>query len=408
MDHNVQRKFLQYADFDALASEMLGNGKSPATISSYGHTYRVYKEWCRVSGVPPLAADTEDIRRFLSHLEPEFSAKSLNPKRSALLSLFRFLQKQGLRSDNPVAEIPTYDTNRTHDRDYLRRDELEALVAASSANASDQAVVVLSVVNGLRDTDLHALTIEDLHKDGDQWHLRLTARDPVSVTPLPPVSLEVVRAAIGDRKGGPLLLNRAGNAVTRINNARTLRRVAARAGLDREVSQSVLVNGMMKLAYERGARAESIAEAVGRRDVGSVLSVVGKPSGRHPAHIVADALSGSEGQGGILDSADEFLRDVAVESAIPVVVSGVALEIHLRELCQSHDLEVAARKRGIGAYAEALKTHGTLPKEVWRQVTVWEDLRNKAAHGELDSLDSETAEEMVRGVRRFLARYPAG
>jgi site-specific recombinase XerD len=401
---------LQYADFEALASEHLATGSYKSnTRRTYGKAYDLYREWCGVAGLAPLVASEDDIARFISHRQAETSRRTAAHARSALISLFEFVRKKGLRDDNPVEAIPTYSPDRNPNRDYLRRDELEAMLAAASDHPTDRAVIVLSAVNGLREQDLHSADISDVRRspDGGQWSLRLRAREPIGETPLPPIALDAVMGAIGDRTAGPLILNRAGNRIHQMNSWRVIRRVGERAGIERSVTHSLLLASMARLAFERGARMDVIGQAVGRRDMKSVVSMLGDPSGRHPANIVADALSGTEGQGSILDTADDFLSDAGIEPAIPTVVAGVALEIHLREMCQANELEVAGRKRGIGAYCDALKDKGILPKAVWRQVYVWDDLRNKAAHGELDGLDRESADGMVRGIRRFLARYPA-
>lgn len=43
---------------------------------------------------------------------------------------------------------------------------------------------------------------------------------------------------------------------------------------------------------------------------------------------------------------------------------------------------------------------------VQKQVTVWADVRNKAAHGKWTEFTRRDVEDMLHGVLRFLTEYP--
>lgn len=45
----------------------------------------------------------------------------------------------------------------------------------------------------------------------------------------------------------------------------------------------------------------------------------------------------------------------------------------------------------------------------WRQVQVWLDLRNEAAHGtpEFKTRTDKNVRQMVEGIRAFISKYPA-
>jgi len=99
-----------------------------------------------------------------------------------------------------------------------------------------------------------------------------------------------------------------------------------------------------------------------------------------------------------------------------VVVAGATLESHLRELAAKHQVPTTEQKHNktVTRMASALndelhakaKAYSTTE---FRQVQVWIDLRNEAAHGR-DEFKGRTANDvgsMITGIREFMVRNPA-
>lgn len=89
--------------------------------------------------------------------------------------------------------------------------------------------------------------------------------------------------------------------------------------------------------------------------------------------------------------------------AAPIVLAGAALEIALRSAVEELDLAVEGR-RGIDAYAKALRSAEVLNRQDMKEVTLIAGLRNDAAHGEHDRLSSQGAVLMEQQVNHFLER----
>lgn len=95
------------------------------------------------------------------------------------------------------------------------------------------------------------------------------------------------------------------------------------------------------------------------------------------------------------------------------VMIGSVLEENLRQLCHSAGIETETEKDGAHIPKKADRLNSDLAKaEVYtkldhKAVTMWLDLRNKAAHGKYNEYGNEQVELMMQGVTEFLARMSA-
>jgi len=88
------------------------------------------------------------------------------------------------------------------------------------------------------------------------------------------------------------------------------------------------------------------------------------------------------------------------------VVAGCVLEDTLRNLCSRHSLTITGRPKLDKMNADLAKA-GVSSKLVQKRITTLADLRNKAAHGEWGSFESEDVGEMLKSVRRLAEEYGA-
>ncbi|NQY26570.1 MAG: hypothetical protein HRT92_05265 [Piscirickettsiaceae bacterium] len=92
------------------------------------------------------------------------------------------------------------------------------------------------------------------------------------------------------------------------------------------------------------------------------------------------------------------------------VMIGSVLEENLRQLCSNNDIDIEIEKDGRFIAKKADRLNSDLAKsEVYtkldqKAVTMWLDLRNKAAHGKYDEYTKAQVDLMSQGVIEFLAR----
>jgi uncharacterized protein YutE (UPF0331/DUF86 family) len=94
--------------------------------------------------------------------------------------------------------------------------------------------------------------------------------------------------------------------------------------------------------------------------------------------------------------------DKATHFSAPMVLSGAAAEIALREMMDTRNLTAA--KPGMSAMGQTLKSKGVLNKQDMKDLELIAGLRNSAAHGDFENLSDERAGLMEQQVNLFLAR----
>ncbi len=94
------------------------------------------------------------------------------------------------------------------------------------------------------------------------------------------------------------------------------------------------------------------------------------------------------------------------------VIAGSVLEGHLRQLCQSRNIATTFTAKGdvrskkadqVNAELAASNVYSKLDQKA---VTMWLDLRNKAAHGHYADYNIEQVRTMIAGITEFVARLP--
>jgi hypothetical protein len=108
----------------------------------------------------------------------------------------------------------------------------------------------------------------------------------------------------------------------------------------------------------------------------------------------------------------EHLLEAGYKDAA-AVISGSALEAHLRQLATKHGVEVTTTVNGeerpkkaerINTDLASARAYGKLEQ---KSVTAWLDLRNKAAHGDYGAYSKEQVGLHIASIRDFILRYPA-
>lgn len=108
-----------------------------------------------------------------------------------------------------------------------------------------------------------------------------------------------------------------------------------------------------------------------------------------------------------LEMADHLL--IAGYKDPAAVIVGAVLEEHLRKLCVHHAIQIAekGKSRKADSLNADLASKSVYSKLDQKGVTAWQDLRNKAAHGEFTAYSDAQVDLMLKGVRDFVSRYPA-
>jgi hypothetical protein len=82
-------------------------------------------------------------------------------------------------------------------------------------------------------------------------------------------------------------------------------------------------------------------------------------------------------------------------------IAGVALERHLRFLCDSHDIEYSYADK-MDKINDKLKDNGILEKSQWRYIQHLGAIRNKCAHPDLEDVKEKDANDLIDGTKKVI------
>jgi len=95
------------------------------------------------------------------------------------------------------------------------------------------------------------------------------------------------------------------------------------------------------------------------------------------------------------------------------VLAGAILEKVLRTLCDQQQqpistIKSSGERKTLDPLISDLKKAGVFNETKAKQLRAWAAIRNHAAHGEFDQFARKDVEDMIRGIRNFLADYYHG
>ncbi len=137
-------------------------GLSPASLDAYGRDLRQFQHWCKSREISdPAAVCQADVRAFAASRHRQgINPKSIQRQLSALRRFFRYLRREGLVREDPVAGVRAPRIRRRLPRP-LDIDQVMALLAIpeeSELATRDRAMLELFYSSGLRVSELAHLT----------------------------------------------------------------------------------------------------------------------------------------------------------------------------------------------------------------------------------------------------------
>ena len=113
--------------------------------------------------------------------------------------------------------------------------------------------------------------------------------------PMAPRTARTVYLAVGDREDGPIFLNSDGDRMDHHQAARVVRRLAKRAGIDKNISPHPLRHSFITAALDAGVPLRDVQEAASHADPRTTMRYdrARHSLDRHATYIVATFLAGA-------------------------------------------------------------------------------------------------------------------
>ena len=250
-------------------------GAARNTLMAYAADLADFAAACAAAGCAASAADAPLLQRYMAGLaQSGLSARTAARRRSALRQFHRFLLAEGVRTDDPSADLDAPRLPRPLPRG-LTEAEVSALLAACEHQGAipgltARAALEILYASGLRVSELLALPRNALASGAPMLLIRgKGGRD--RMVPISTAAREAVTALLAARsKPSPFLFagRVANQAMTRQAFARLLKQVAITAGVDPvRVSPHVLRHAFATHLLAHGADLRSLQMLLGHADI---------------------------------------------------------------------------------------------------------------------------------------------
>lgn len=163
----MTERFLEYLAFEKRASRH--------TVVSYGNDLRQFSEWllAEFNIEDPASAQSVHVRGWLSALmEQGISARSVNRKKTALQTYYKFLLKEGSITENPVKRVISPKTSKRLPV-YVEEHQMEALFLQTGNpegmdfhTLRDVLILEMFYATGMRCSELVQLSDRDIDQSG--------------------------------------------------------------------------------------------------------------------------------------------------------------------------------------------------------------------------------------------------
>ncbi len=249
-------------------------GAAANTTAAYAADLADFGVFAAGRGASPLQACAEILRDYLAGLHAAgLSARTAARRLSCLRQFYRFLLREGLRTDDPTQTLDSPRLPRVLPK-YLSVEEVDALLAAAAARPGRGGLLAVAAlemlyVTGLRVSELLALRRVALRGGAAM----LAVRGKGGRERLVPLSGAARRSAAALLEAGPdsLFLFPGRDplvAMTRQGFALLLKPVALAAGIDpARVSPHVLRHSFASHMLARGADLRSLQSLLGHADI---------------------------------------------------------------------------------------------------------------------------------------------
>lgn len=244
-------------------------GYTGHTRAAYIRDLRDFGAWSADAGISPLEATRAHVEAYVRSLEADGrSASTMARRLSTLAGYFRYAVAEGFLDRSPMQHVRRPRVHEDSPTLGLDRDEARAFLgAAERAGARDHLLACLLLLNGLRVSEACAAGIEDLAEERGHRVLHVTRKGGRREgVPLAPRTVEAVRAHVGRRVSGRLLLANDGAVLDRHDATRIVRRLASAAGIGKQVSPHSLRHTAVTLALDAGVSLRDVQDFAAHAD----------------------------------------------------------------------------------------------------------------------------------------------
>jgi site-specific recombinase XerD len=197
---------------------------------------RCYLSWCTERALDPLAARRPHLELYIRWMQEirHFKPSTVSRRFSVTAGFYKTCVIDGLLEHSPAEHVRRPAVPPESPTLGFTHLQFEALLTAARQSSDPCAFALVAMLGllGLRIFEATGADITDLGEEHGHRVLRVCGKGTKVVQiPLPPAVGRAIDRAIGDRTGGPILLNSRGTRMDRHAATRRLRYLADTAGV---------------------------------------------------------------------------------------------------------------------------------------------------------------------------------
>lgn len=225
-----------------------------------------------------LAANAEDVRRYLQHMrEHNYSKATVARKLATLRSFFKFLNLHGLSGNNPMLSIRTPKLDKRLPK-FMTEEQVTLLLQTPDdtgfLGARDKAMLEVIYSSGLRVSELVGLNKCDVDDVGGVIKVRGKGKKE-RVTPIGQTAINALEKYLtlrktivtGDSAEAPLFINKRGQRLSTRSVRRKLDKYLLEAHLDPDISPHTLRHSFATHMLNHGADLRVVQELLGHQSL---------------------------------------------------------------------------------------------------------------------------------------------
>lgn len=268
---------------DSLISEFIDylsteKGLAVNTLESYGRDLKQYQDYLRSDGASIQDVSRAKVIDYLLYLQKQGKATATIARRlAALRAFYQFLVRQKRLEHDPTADLESPKLERRLPN-VLTVKEVEALLRQPStgdpAGLRDKAMLELLYATGIRVSELISLNVGDI--DLSVQYLRCTGKGAKErIIPVGSLAVKCVREylahgrpkLVSDPDEQALFVNHHGKRLTRQGFWKIVKKYAAKARINKDITPHTLRHSFATHLLENGADLRSVQEMLGHADI---------------------------------------------------------------------------------------------------------------------------------------------
>lgn len=247
-------------------------GYSPHTISSYKRDLLQLLHSSTATTIDTVCTKNE-IRGFIHQLsEKGFKPKTISRKKVAIQSFVKYALKEGFITTDPMKAIANVKLDKTIPKALSLKDTC-ALPSTGIDNTRNRAMVELLYGSGIRLSELHGLSIDDIHSK--ELLIKVLGKGAKErIVPITQYSLDIVKAYLKEsgrdiKSRGPLFLGRGAKAISKRQIQRIVEKELSRVSQAEKLSPHTLRHSYATHLLDSGADIRVVKELLGHSSLAS-------------------------------------------------------------------------------------------------------------------------------------------